>query len=215
MAYCTKCGKPNTVTARFCTSCGAALIIISAKEPQSLIPDATPAVVKQKYWPFLLIGAALILSAGAYIIFFNKGNKNHYSDIPAANTTENVPVNDKSPRTDVPDKSFQEGVSYTDVYGKLVFISDCYIIVTGSFADEYYARDYVNTMRNEGHPNSGYLWIPDYPSLSGKQFYATFIGPYQSYDECENSLRTLKVNSRFWYGKKVSYNPDQIEIRIK
>ena len=97
--------------------------------------------------------------------------------------------------------------------GLLVHRSDCFVIITGSFANEAYARDFAVNMKNEGYQNTGYLWIPDYPSLSGKQFYATFIGPYQTYSDCENNLRTLKKTGRFWYGIKVSYENTRVEIR--
>ncbi len=106
-----------------------------------------------------------------------------------------------------------EGESYTDITGKLIYKGDCYVIITGSFVNETYARGYADSINKQGYQNIGYLWIPDYPSLSGKPFYATFIGPYQTYAACENNLRTLKKTGRFWYGIKVSYDSQRIEIR--
>jgi len=107
----------------------------------------------------------------------------------------------------------EQELSYTNSDGKLVYKSDCFVIVTGSFSYETDARNDVLRMKNEGYSNAGYLWIPDYPSLSGKQFYAPFIGPFQTYEECQNSLRSLSKTGRFWYGKKVSYDNTQVEIR--
>jgi serine/threonine protein kinase len=103
--------------------------------------------------------------------------------------------------------------SYLDNNGKLVFRTDCYVIITGSFSYESDAKNDVQRIRNEGYSNAGYLWIPDYPSLSGKEFYAPFIGPFQTYDECERNLRSLSKTGRFWYGVKVSYDNARVEIR--
>ncbi|MBK8300439.1 MAG: SPOR domain-containing protein [Chitinophagaceae bacterium] len=103
--------------------------------------------------------------------------------------------------------------SFTDSDGKLVYKSDCFVIITGSFSYETDAKTEVRRMINEGYSNSGYLWIPDYPSLSGKQFYAPFIGPFTSYGECETNLKSLAKTGRFWYGVKVSFDNNRVEIR--
>jgi serine/threonine protein kinase len=105
------------------------------------------------------------------------------------------------------------GVSYISSQGKLVYGSDCFVIITGSFANETDAKNDVQRIRNEGYSNAGYLWIPDYPSLSGLQLYAPFIGPFQTYEECEKNLRTLPKTGRFWYGIKISYDNTRVEIR--
>lgn len=223
MAYCIKCGKQNIDTAKFCTGCGTVLTIAASSQPAPTSPVSfqeviTPASRIKNTWIIIGVGAVLGLSIGAYFIFFNTSAKQKKEEISNVNTTS-APTFDSTAKmvesppvqTDVP----TTGASYIDADGKFVYRSDCFVIITGSFADENYTRGYVNTMKNEGHSNAGYLWIPDYPSLSGKRFYATFIGPYQSYAECESSLRTLKVNSRFWYGIKVSSDPVRVEIRIK
>lgn len=104
--------------------------------------------------------------------------------------------------------------SYIDNEDKLVYKSDCFIIVTGSFSYEVDVKQEVKKMKARGYPNAGYLWIPDYPSLSGKQFYAPFIGPFQTYADCENNLRTLQKTGSYWYGKKVSFDNTKVEIRL-
>ena len=113
-----------------------------------------------------------------------------------------------------------EGMSsYVDPNGKLIFRDDCYMIFTGAFANESDCINWVNTKKNEGYSNPGYLWIPDYPSLSGKRNYATFMGPYVSENECKSNLANYPSNSRFYYCKKVSMNsgsndPELDEIRL-
>ncbi|MDZ4810927.1 MAG: zinc-ribbon domain-containing protein [Bacteroidota bacterium] len=319
MAYCIKCSKQNPDTAKFCTGCGATLIIANTESIGSAkTTNYSTAPGKKNIWVILTIAAFIVVGALSWFLFFKKKNKTEkqITDTATVATPENSSGNTTAPSKiksvtlrfkdfsfgDLPHYTFTDVntgedielvldetsksnwepvwnelqskcgdeelhcpfkgqlykaemeyklideydwtgeslektgkkieawvttsfsktannpgtlISYLDNDGKLVYQSDCFVIITGSFAEKKYARDYVTTMRNDGHNNGGYLWIPDYPSLSGKRFYATFIGPYQSYTECENNLRTLRTNSRFWYGKKVSYNPEQIEIRIK
>jgi hypothetical protein len=105
-------------------------------------------------------------------------------------------------------------VSYLGNNGKLIYKSDCFVIITGSFTYEKDVINDVSRMRNEGYSNAGYIWIPDYPSMSGKQLYAPFIGPFQSYEECKKNLQSLSKTGRFWYGLKVSYTPQRVEIRL-
>ena len=217
MIYCTKCGKQNSDTAKFCTGCGAILTLVPASPGNTAAPSATTSTGKNKItWWVIGIIVVMGLGTGAYFIFFNKKKK---VDIAMKNTNPStdtaIRAQSVNPQSELSSTTPNNVTSYTDMNDRLVYRSDCFVIITGSFADENYARGYVNTMKNEGYNNAGYLWIPDYPSLSGKQFYATFIGPYQSYEECEDNLRILKVNSRFWYGLKVSYEPTRVEIRIK
>lgn len=95
---------------------------------------------------------------------------------------------------------------------KLVFQSPCYVIVTGAYVTENDARNGVSQTIAEGYSNAGYLWIPDYPSLSGKQFFSTFLGPYPTYDECKVSLNSIRQTGKSWYGVKVSYENTRVEI---
>lgn len=112
-----------------------------------------------------------------------------------------------------PDTGNATELSYTDNEGKLVFKSDCFVIITGSFTYERDVKTDVRRLKEMGYANAGYLWIPDYPSLSGKPFFAPFIGPFKSYSECETNLRSLAKAGRFWYGLKVSFDARRVEIR--
>ena len=67
MSFCTKCGKQNLDTAKFCTSCGATLATIT------VTPFPSQVVSKNKnYWIVIGIVVILGLGVGAYFIFFNK-----------------------------------------------------------------------------------------------------------------------------------------------
>lgn len=75
MAYCIKCGKQNTDTAKFCTTCGAAMITVNSKT----ITGATQTVVvpKQASSKILIIAitALVVLGGAGYFIFRNKPGK--------------------------------------------------------------------------------------------------------------------------------------------
>ena len=109
--------------------------------------------------------------------------------------------------------------TYIDEDGKMVYKDECYVIFTGAFANESQCMDWVIQKRKENIANPGYLWIPDYPSLSGKQNYATFVGIYKDKEGCKADLDNFAQNSRFNYCKKVSLengsvNPERDEIRL-
>ena len=224
MANCASCGKQNYHSAKFCVGCGLPL----AEKIQS---STSRKITNTPHWPLYF----LIMAGVAFFVYYIKMKKYGRHDtqkvevipIPKPPTVvDNFPslksydslaapaptINDANSAAS---STSHQPHSYLQQDGKLAFRSDCYVIVTGSYMEESYAASYVATMKKEGYRNAGYLWIPDYPSLSGKSLYATFIGPYQTYIECENSLRSMKTNSRFWYGIKVSNDPERVEIRIK
>jgi hypothetical protein len=104
--------------------------------------------------------------------------------------------------------------SYIDEDGRFIFQKDCYIIVEGAYSYESDAQNHVQELRQAGNYNAGYLWIPDYPSLSGKPFYATFFGPYRDVVSCKAALKKFPRNQKFYYAKRVSMQPmKQVEIR--
>jgi uncharacterized membrane protein YvbJ len=66
MAYCTKCGKQNPETAKFCTACGGTLTAITPSNVQ-----------KKKKSRWLITGGILLagLLVVSYFIFFNNPKK--------------------------------------------------------------------------------------------------------------------------------------------
>ncbi|MDZ4810929.1 MAG: zinc ribbon domain-containing protein [Bacteroidota bacterium] len=103
MSYCTKCGKQNPDTAKFCTGCGITLKPVVTQSIPTAVPinvnhplkTESPSKNKTKW---LLIGIIVFLGLGAgiYFIFFNKKK-----DIDKATvTTDNVvPAADSAVRT--------------------------------------------------------------------------------------------------------------------
>lgn len=97
--------------------------------------------------------------------------------------------------------------------------------------DEYYIISYAGTETEENaiamidslqasFPNAGYLWIPDFKSLSGKELYAIFLDQSKYEWEIMESLQKLKSDNEGIYlvrlnqseERWVAYSP--IDIRI-
>jgi serine/threonine-protein kinase len=148
----------------------------------------------------------LALGAASYFIFFNKKKK---SDSNISNTSKGTPSS--APESSTPTSNAV--LSYTDMNGLLIYRSDCFVIINGSYAEEINAINAVNSMRVSGYTNAGFFWRPDYPSINDKYLYSTFIGPYQTYNECEKNLRVFKQSNAYWYGIKISYDNTRVEIR--
>ena len=200
MGFCTKCGKQNPDSAKFCTSCGVTL--------KSTVPLDT-SNSKRNILTLAVIALFLCLGIVAYFIFFakksKKGDPEQVNDNSKVSNLKDIDIN--SPST------LSGNNSYTDINGKLVYRSDCFVIVNGSYTEEANAINAVNSMKASGYNNAGYFWRPDFPSVNDKYLYSTFIGIYQSYNECEKDLRIFKQSNAYWYGIKISYDNTKVEIR--
>lgn len=69
MAFCTKCGKSNPETAKFCTSCGT---VLSAAIP---VVQKSPSPTAKTWKIFAAILLVILLGAAVYFLFFNKKEK--------------------------------------------------------------------------------------------------------------------------------------------
>ena len=200
MAFCTKCGKQNPDSAKFCTSCGATL--------KSTVPLETSNSKRNKL-TLVVIALFLCLGIVAYFIFFakksKKGDPEQVSNNTKVSDLKNIDIN--SPST------MSGNNSYTDINGKFVYRSDCFVIITGSYSEEVNAINAVSSMKGSGYANAGYFWRPDFPSVNDKYLYSTFIRQYQTYEECEKDLRVFKQTNAYWYGIKISYDNTRVEIR--
>lgn len=65
---------------------------------------------------------------------------------------------------------------------------------------------------NNGGKSAGYLWIPDYPSLSGAQLYCVYLGPFQSQNECEIATEEYRKKYPGAYGLLVSKERRRVQI---
>lgn len=97
-------------------------------------------------------------------------------------------------------------------YGKYAGNTPVYIINISAIESEKLAQEAVAKLIKEGY-NAGYLWIPDYASLSGAKYFCVFIGPFLTQNKCEMAVEEYrKVNSSV-YGLLVSQENKRVEIR--
>ena len=68
-----------------------------------------------------------------------------------------------------------------------------YIISYAGFEDKEKAIAEVSSLK-KNYPNAGYLWIPDFASLSGKQIYAVFLDQGSDQAKIIESLESKKVD---------------------
>ena len=80
---------------------------------------------------------------------------------------------------------------------------DFYIIAVSIASSDTEAMDKVNSLKSEGY-NSDFLWIPDYKSLSGAEYFSVFIGPFRSESECAIAVQEYRKSNPSAYGLLVS-----------
>ena len=163
----------------------------------------------------LVVPVAVIVLCLIVLIFYftnNKTDGNKDQEVIAEDLVANQNVsqnsieeNDQSNTNLESDNSIDANTSYLMDDGKLIYISSFYMIATGAFGSEDEAKEKVNSLRSIGFNNTGYLWIPDYSSLSGKKYYSTFLGPFETEEDCLNQFNQLPEQyTNDWYVKYVS-----------
>lgn len=90
--------------------------------------------------------------------------------------------------------------------------NDFYIINIAAVKIEADAKKQVEKLKSEGQ-QANYLWIPDYKSLSGAEFYSVYIGPYYSQLDCEKAVEEYRKNDSKAYALLVSQKNKRVEIR--
>jgi len=88
---------------------------------------------------------------------------------------------------------------------------DFYIINVSAIKDAVSARKKVKELRSMGY-ESDYLWIPNYNSLSGAEYYSVYIGPFFSQYECEEATEAYRQLHPEAYGLLVSQ--ENVRVRI-
>nr|CAA6830710.1 MAG: Unknown protein [uncultured Thiotrichaceae bacterium] len=77
-----------------------------------------------------------------------------------------------------------------------------YVVVDSAWKTKLEARTRVAELSHT-YKNSGFIWIPDFDSLSGAQLYQAYVGPFQSRAEAEKA--TCDYVSRFKKNKREHY----------
>lgn len=96
--------------------------------------------------------------------------------------------------------------------GRLQFINDTYVIVTGSFAETENIRREVEKLRSEGEI-AGYFQRSEFPPLKSGHLFSTFIGLYESAEACKQKLYSLQPTPRDYYILKLSKVNETMKIR--
>jgi len=123
----------------------------------------------------------------------------------SCNNAKNDEGNDKTSGNDS-SKSTNKETAYVPEIQKTTFNksgADFYIISVGSTTDVDEAVRQVKDLRVKGHP-AGYLWIPEFPSLSKKEIYSVFIGPFNSMDTTIKYLENYKKTDPNAYAVRVA-----------
>ena len=99
-----------------------------------------------------------------------------------------------------------------DEYESGVIQNSFFIVSTAAVKDQDVAKEMVEDLILIGY-EADYLWIPDYKSLSGKEYFAIFIGPFLTPEECANFVESYREKVPTAYGQLVSNDERRIEIR--
>ena len=87
-----------------------------------------------------------------------------------------------------------------------------YVITDTATKTESKARELVDELKLDGY-RSDYLWIPDYNSLSGAEYFLVYIGPFYNILECAEEVEKYREIKPSSYGIGVSNNYERVEIR--
>jgi len=88
----------------------------------------------------------------------------------------------------------------------------CFVIAIYATGDQNLAKKEVSRLSSQGNA-CGYLWIPDYKSLSGNQSYCVYLGPFSSEVSCAGYLEKYKKSNPASYGILIANSDTRIEIR--
>lgn len=89
--------------------------------------------------------------------------------------------------------------------------ADFYVISVAAVKTEGQAKAEVEKLLARGY-SADYLWIPDYPSLSGKPYFSVYLGPYDNQDACEYAVDDAKSDFPGAYGVLVSQRATRVQI---
>ncbi len=133
-----------------------------------------------------------------------------FTCIFSCNQSSQTAVNEKDSVTTKEQVYVPEIVQTSDKTMK----SDFFVISISSTTDIKEAVEQVKKLQAEKH-QAGYLWMPDYESLSNKEMYSVFIGPFAAMDTCIKYLEVYKKTKADAYAVKVQHDKQRIVINNK
>jgi hypothetical protein len=141
------------------------------------------------------VNVKVLLTSEFKIVFFHQYKliENDYSDTPQQLTSDNT----SQPKADQTETQNNSG--------------SFYIISSAAVKTENQAKAKASELRNNGN-STGYLWIPDYASLSGAKFYCVYIGPFYTQHDCEIATEEYRKLHPDAYGLLVSQDRKRVQI---
>jgi len=112
MAFCTKCGKQNAPTAKYCTGCGEELVTKTDQLVQPALIAKKKSTANKKLNIGVIVSLSLLaVAAGVYFIFFYKSKKPEEKNV-IANTEKAAipPPADTTAVYEQPPKTVSEAV---------------------------------------------------------------------------------------------------------
>ena len=116
-----------------------------------------------------------------------------------------------SDESDLADEEVTRSVSTAKV-AEPVEQASFYVINVVAVKSKSKAESEVRKLEKEGY-EAGYLWIPDYMSLSGAELYSVYIGPFFTQRECELAVENYRKKKPKAYATLVSHENKRVEIR--
>jgi hypothetical protein len=98
-----------------------------------------------------------------------------------------------------------------EIYEGEETIEGYYIINVAAVKTEKDAISKAKELEKNGY-ESGYLWIPDYASLSGAKMYSVYVGPFDTQYECEVATEAYRKIHPEAYGLLVSQDNKRVQI---
>ena len=240
MPYCIHCGQQYQQPANFCTACGKRLPAPVAPVATKVATKSAPLSRNGKIF-MLLLAAFVIIMGTISIVLANashkktaeqKEKKEYVTEEAVRDTAVAImpevvedsavitvapPMDEAGPPvaydTASPPPPPPVLPSYVKADGELWYYSPCFVIITGFYYDDLLAQREAKRLQANGY-SGAYCYMGNFPVFKGKEVYATVIGPYQTYSECQEALRTLRKIGPFWYGVKLSFDVNEhVEIR--
>lgn len=89
-----------------------------------------------------------------------------------------------------------------------------YVINISATANKDEAVKAVKELKAK-YGSAGYLWIPDYESLSGKKIFSVFLGPFEYMEDCMKKLGNYRKIMPEAYGICVQHKKERITLHDK
>ncbi len=84
-----------------------------------------------------------------------------------------------------------------------------YAINISAFPDAKSASEEVLKLKKQ-HKKASYLWLPDYQSVSNKELFLVFLGPYKSKYKCMKKLEDYKKENKSAYAILVAHDTKRL-----